>query len=92
MKASIKILLLKSITFIMGFAAMIFGVGSGIVIFARSAEIISQFPYTKVDASVIMLGIGIVLIWLIGLLTNSVEWIIREGFRKAENNYKIKRS
>tara|TARA_R110000796_G_scaffold240630_2_gene361790 strand:- start:955 stop:1215 length:261 start_codon:yes stop_codon:yes gene_type:complete len=85
MKTSIKILLLKSITFIVGFAAMIFGVGSGIVIFTRSSEIILHMPYTKAEASAIMVGIGIALIWLIGLLTESVEWIIREGFKKAEN-------
>tara|TARA_R110002110_G_scaffold283415_1_gene497615 strand:+ start:432 stop:692 length:261 start_codon:yes stop_codon:yes gene_type:complete len=85
MKTSIKILLLKSITFIMGFAAMIFGVGSSTVIFTRAAEIILETPYTKGEASAIMVGIGIVLIWIIGLLANSVEWIVKEGFKKAEN-------
>jgi len=85
MKTSIKIMLLKAITFIMGFAMVVFGAGSGIVIFTRAAEIILEMSYTKGEASAIMVGIGIALIWLIILLTESVEWIIREGFKKAEN-------
>ena len=85
MKTSIKILLLKAITFIMVFATMIFCVGSSIVIFTRAAEIILQTPYTKAEASAIIVGIGIALIWLIVLLAESAEWITKAGFKKAEN-------
>ena len=82
MKTSIKILLLKSITFIMGFAAMIFGVGSTIVIFTRAAEIILQTPYTKAEASAIMVGIGVALIWLIVLISESADWSVRAALRR----------
>ena len=85
MKTSIKILLLKAITYITSIVMMIFGVGSGIVIFTRSAEIILHMPYTKAEASAIIVGIGIALIWLIVLLAESAEWITKAGFKKAEN-------
>ena len=85
MKTSIKILMLKSVTYITSIAMMVFGVGSGIVIFTRSAEIILEMPYTKGEASAIMVGIGVALIWLIVLLSESAEWIVRKGFKKAEN-------
>lgn len=68
-----------------GFTIAIFGAGSAITIFTRSAEIILEMPYTKGEASAIMVGIGIALAWLIVLLVNSAEWIMREGFKKAEN-------
>jgi hypothetical protein len=84
MKTSIKVLALKSATFLMGFAMVVFGTGSGIVIFTRSAEIVLGMPYTKTEASVILMGIGIALIWLIVLLTESAEWIVRQGFKKVD--------
>ena len=85
MRASIKILALKSVIFLVGFAMLLFGVGSSIVIFTRAAEIILEMPYTKGEASAIMAGIGIALIWLIVLLAESVEWITKAGIKKAEN-------
>ncbi len=85
MRTSIKILALKSVIFLVGFAMLLFGVGSSIVIFTRAAEIILETPYTKGEASAIMVGIGVALIWLIVLLSESAEWIVRKGFKKAEN-------
>ena len=79
MKTSIKILLLKAITFIMVFATMIFCVGSSIVIFTRAAEIILQTPYTKAEASAIIVGIGIALIVLI---SESADWSVRAALRR----------
>ena len=84
MKTSIKVLALKSATFLMGFAMVVFGTGSGIVIFTRSAEIVLGMPYTNAEASAILIGIGVILIWLIVLLAESAEWIVREGFKKVE--------
>jgi len=86
MKTSIKILMLKSVTFLVGIAMVVFGMGSGIVIFTRSAEIVLGMPYTNAEASAILIGIGVILIWLIVLLTESAEWIVREGFKKVEKN------
>tara|TARA_R110000850_G_scaffold85848_1_gene185158 strand:- start:1011 stop:1289 length:279 start_codon:yes stop_codon:yes gene_type:complete len=82
MKTSIKILLLKAITFTMVFATMIFCVGSSIVIFTRAAEIILQTPYTKAEASAIMVGIGVALIWLIVLISESADWSVRAALRR----------
>jgi ABC-type nickel/cobalt efflux system permease component RcnA len=84
MRTSIKILLLKSVTFLVGLLMVAFGIGSGAVIFARSTEIVSSMPYTSEEASGILVFIGIILIWLIVLLAESAEWIVREGFKKVE--------
>ncbi len=84
MRTSIKVLMLKSVTFLLGIVMMVFGTGSGIVIFARSTEIVLGMPYTKTESSVILVGIGIALIWLIILLTESAEWIVRQGFKKVD--------
>jgi nitrate reductase gamma subunit len=84
MKTSIKILMLKSVTFLLGIVMVVFGAGSGIVIFTRSAEIVLGMPYTNTEASAILIGIGVILIWLIVLLTESAEWIVREGLKKVE--------
>jgi hypothetical protein len=84
MKTSIKILMLKSVTFLLGMVMVVFGTGSGIVIFTRSVEIVLGMPYTNAEASAILIGIGVILIWLIVLLTESAEWIVREGFKKVE--------
>ncbi len=78
--------MLKSVTFLVGIAMVVFGTGSGIVIFTRSAEIVLGMPYTNAEASAILIGIGVILIWLIVLLTESAEWIVREGFKKVEKN------
>ncbi len=84
MKTSIKILMLKSVTFLLGMVMVVFGTGSGIVIFTRSVEIVLGMPYTNAEASAILIGIGVILIWLIVLLAESAEWIVREGFKKVE--------
>lgn len=84
MRTSIKILMLKSVTFLLGIVMVVFGAGSGIVIFTRSAEIVLDMPYTSAETSAIMIGIGTALIWLIILLAESAEWIVREGFKKVD--------
>ena len=84
MRTSIKILMLKSVTFLLGMVMVVFGTGSGIVIFTRSVEIVLGMPYTNAEASAILIGIGVILIWLIVLLTESAEWIVREGLKKVE--------
>ncbi len=84
MRTSIKILMLKSVTFLLGMVMVVFGAGAGIVIFTRSIEIVLGMPYTSEETSAILIGIGIALIWLIVLLTESAEWIVREGFKKVD--------
>jgi len=90
MKDGIRLILLKIAMLMVGASMAIFGLGSGIVIFARITEILAQMPYTKAETSAILVALGAVLIWLIALLANSSEWIVKESFKKIDNIYKQK--
>jgi uncharacterized membrane protein len=79
----IKAWLTKASTFTLALLIVAFGLGSSIVIFAESVNLILAMGYTKEKAAVIMACIGLVLIWLATLLGDSAHALMRVGFKKA---------
>ena len=91
MKTGIKVFLLRLVTFITAFSMVAFGFVASFVILIRSSEILLEFHYTEHVFYGILAAIGITLIWLVSMLSDSAEWIMKGGFRKAaklegENN------
>jgi len=58
---------------------------ASLVIFAESIEIIQSMGYTNSAKYGMIFGIGFVLIWLVTLATDSSQWILKNGFKKANN-------
>mgnify|MGYP001219657586 CR=1 FL=1 len=84
MTPNIKSTALKVATFALGLSMASFSFFASLVIFARTVEIIQNMYYTKPIMYGIIMGIGLVLIWLISLTASSAQWIVQEGFKKAD--------
>jgi hypothetical protein len=91
MKTGIKVFLLKVVSFLTALGMVGFGFVASFVILVRSSEILLEFHYTEHVFYAILAAIGITLMWLVSMLSDSAEWIMRGGFEKAaklegENN------
>ncbi len=89
MKTLIKAWSLKVIAFLTALFFTSFSFLASLVIFARSIQIIQNMGYTNAANYGILLGIGFILIWLVTLAADSSQWIMKSGFKKANE---IKRS
>ena len=89
MKIEIKAWCLKVTAFLTALFFTGFSFLASLVIFARSIEIIQNMGYTNAAMYGILFGIGFVLIWLVTLAADSSQWIMKNGFKKANE---IKRS
>ena len=89
MRASIKAYTLKVTCFIWALFMIVFSFLSSLVIFAELVKITQNMGYTDTTKYGILFGIGFVLIWLVTLATDSSQWIMKNGFKKANE---IKRS
>ena len=94
MKTAIKAYAIKAYALkVTAFLTALFFTGfsflASLVIFARSIEIIQNMGYTNAAKYGILFGIGFVLIWLVTLAADSSQWIMKNGFKKANE---IKRS
>jgi hypothetical protein len=78
-----KVYLIKSSAFLIALLMIGFGLFSSIMIFAQSVEIILAFGYTKEKSTVILSGIGFLLIWLVTLLGDSANAFLVAGYKKA---------
>tara|TARA_R100000152_G_C6752841_1_gene176565 strand:- start:732 stop:1001 length:270 start_codon:yes stop_codon:yes gene_type:complete len=83
MLRKIKSGLIKASVFALGLFMAGFSFIASLVIFARMVEIIQNMYYTAPTKYGMIVGIGLVLIWLISLAANSAQWIVQEGFKKA---------
>ncbi len=83
MKTGIKVFMLRLVSFMTAFSMVAFGFGASFVILMRSSEILVHMYYTKPVFYGILAAIGITLIWLISLMSDSAEWIMKSGFEKA---------
>ena len=81
MKTSIKMILEKAATIFIGLFIGIFGLGSSVVIFMRSIEIIQNMYYTSGERFAILGFIGLALIWLTVLAIHSAEHIIKASIK-----------
>lgn len=81
--------MLKATAFLTALFFTSFSFLASLVIFAESVEITKNMGYTNPTKYGIMFGIGFVLIWLVTLATDSSQWIMKNGFKKAND---IKRS
>jgi quinol-cytochrome oxidoreductase complex cytochrome b subunit len=89
MKTTIKVYMLKATTFLTALFFTSFSFLASLVIFAESINITQNMGYTNTLKYGILFGIGFVLIWLVTLATESSQWIMKRGFKKADD---IKRS
>tara|TARA_Y100000592_G_scaffold75275_1_gene117557 strand:- start:1191 stop:1469 length:279 start_codon:yes stop_codon:yes gene_type:complete len=87
MKTAIKAYALKVTAFLTALFFTGFSFLASLVIFAESIKITQDIGYTNAAKYGILLGIGFVLIWLVTLATDSSQWILKNGFKKA-NNFK----
>ena len=81
MKISIKAMVAKAATIFIGLFIGIFGLGSSVVIFVRSIEIIENMYYTSGEKFAILGLIGLALIWLTVLAIHSAEHIIKASIK-----------
>ena len=89
MKTAIKSYMLKVIVFLTALFFTGFSFLASLVIFAESVEITQSMGYTSATKYSILFGIGFILIWLVTLASDSSQWIMKNGFKKANE---IKRS
>ncbi len=89
MRTAIKVYMLKVVAFLTALFFIGFTFIASLVIFAESIEITQSMGYTGEAKHAIMFGIGFVLIWLVALVADSSQWIMKNGFKKAND---IKRS
>jgi hypothetical protein len=89
MKAKIKAWALKVTAFLTALFFTSFSFLASLVIFAESVEITQNMVYTNAVKYSILLAIGFILIWLVTLAADSSQWIMKNGFKKAND---IKRS
>jgi hypothetical protein len=89
MRTSIKAYMLKATAFLTALFFTGFSFLASLVIFAESIEITQTMSLTNPAKYGIMFGIGFVLIWLVTLAADSSQWIMKNGFKKAND---IKRS
>ena len=87
MKAAIKVkaYMLKTVSFLTALFFISFSLLSSLVIFAESIKLTQNMGYTKATEYGILLGIGFLLIWLVTLTTDSSQWIMKNGFKKAND-------
>ncbi len=81
--------MLKATAFLTALFFTGFSFLASLVIFAESIEITQTMSLTNPAKYGIMFGIGFVLIWLVTLAADSSQWIMKNGFKKAND---IKRS
>ena len=89
MMNKVKANALKAVSFITALAFTSFSLVASLIIFAESIKIIQNIGYTNTAKYSILFGIGFVLIWLVTLTADSSQWIMKNGFKKAND---IKRS
>jgi hypothetical protein len=89
MKTAIKAWSLKVTVFLTAIFFTTFSFIASLVIFAESIEITLSMGYTTSAKYGMIFGIGFVLIWLVTLAAESSQWIMKNGFKKAND---IKRS
>ena len=85
MKTEIKMYMLKVTAFLTALFFTGFSFIASLVIFAESIEITQTMSLTNPAKYGIMFGIGFLLIWLVTLATESSQWIMKNGFKKAED-------
>ena len=85
MRTAIKAYILKAAAFLTALFCTGFCFLGSTVIFARSIEITQSMGYTNPTKYGILFVIGFVLIWLVTLATDSSQWILKNGFKKANN-------
>jgi len=89
MKTAIKAWALKITAFLTALFFTVFSLLASVVIFAESVQITQDMGYTNATKYGILFGIGFVLIWLVNLAADSSQWIMKNGFKRAND---IKRS
>jgi hypothetical protein len=89
MKTSIKAYMLKVTAFLTALFFTGFSFLASLVIFAESVQITQDIGYTNTTKYGILFAIGFTLIWLVTLAADSSQWIMKNGFKKANE---IKRS
>ena len=75
---------LKAASFLVAVALSVFGLGSAAAIFIEIIPIVENLHYTKAQIYAIIVGIALVLMWLVVLLADSAEHIIKAGFKRAD--------
>lgn len=83
MKTTIKAWALKVSVFLTAMFCTGFSFLASLVIFARSVEIARDMGYTSGTKYGILFAIGFILIWLVTLASESSQWIMKNGFKKA---------
>ncbi len=89
MRTAIKAYALKVTAFLTALFFTGFSLLASVVIFAESVKITQNMEYTNATTYGMLLFIGFVLIWLVNLAADSSQWIMKNGFKKAND---IKRS
>lgn len=89
MKTAIKAYMLKVTAFLTALFFTGFSFLASLVIFTESVELTQTLSLTSPAKYGILFGIGFVLIWLVTLAADSSQWIMKNGFKKAND---IKRS
>ena len=87
MRTAIKVYMLKAAAFLTAIFFTGFSFLASLVIFAESVLITKDMHLTSPAKYGIMFGIGFVLIWLVTLAADSSQWILKNGFKKA-NTFK----
>ena len=87
MRTAIKVYMLKAAAFLTAIFFTGFSFLASLVIFAESVLITKDMHLTNPAKYGIMFGIGFVLIWLVTLAADSSQWILKNGFKKA-NTFK----
>jgi len=87
MRTAIKAVMLKVTAFLTALFFTGFSFFASLVIFAESIEITQSLSLTSPAKYGIIFGIGFVLIWLVTLAADSSQWILKNGFKKA-NTFK----
>ena len=84
MKTAIKAYMLKVTALLTALFFTGFSFLASLVIFAESIKITQDMYLTNVAKYSMLFGIGFVLIWLVTLATDSSQWILKNGFKKAD--------
>lgn len=84
MKTEIKAHALRITCFLTALIMTVYSLVASLIIFAESVAITKNMGYTNSAEYGILFGIGFILIWLVTLTTDSSQWIMKKGFKKAD--------
>ena len=84
MKTASRAMVLKIASFMLAVVISLYSMGASVLIFTEIIPVVKKLNYTDAQTYGIMAAIALVLMWLMTLVTDSAEHIVKTGFKKAD--------